>query len=93
MRHPGARHSICFEGRATNAECGLRLGAAELVSGAEMDLSEGIVEGHEIGACILTPDYDIDRLSNEVEYRDNGTNLDAPVLPVPTPRDSLESSQ
>jgi hypothetical protein len=64
-----------------------------LQDGAEMDLSSGEVRGHTIGACILVPDYDIDRLTDDVAYADNETNLESPALVVPVPRNPLSSSQ
>ena len=35
--------------------------------------------------------YDIGRLENEIEYRDNEVNLDATSLPVPMPADPGEA--
>ncbi|RLB54190.1 MAG: hypothetical protein DRJ42_09800 [Deltaproteobacteria bacterium] len=48
-----------------------------------LDLMSGVVSGSEIGACVQVDGYDYGRLTNDVEYRDNGTNLEATMLPVP----------
>ncbi len=50
---------------------------------AVLDLSHGEVRGAAIGACVQVPDYDVARLTNEVEYRENGTQLVSTSLPVP----------
>ncbi|NIS34126.1 MAG: hypothetical protein GWO04_31085 [Actinobacteria bacterium] len=49
-----------------------------------MDLFEGEVAGNEVGANVQVPGYDLERLRNEVQYRDNTVNLDATSLPVPS---------
>ena len=49
----------------------------------EADLSEGEIVGCEIGACLQVDGYDVTRLQEGVRYRDNGTNLQATMLPVP----------
>jgi hypothetical protein len=62
------------------ATCGVHLALD-----AEVDLSDGLVTEAEIGACVQVDDYDVDRLSMDVAYRDNQTNLDSTSLPVPEP--------
>ncbi len=49
-----------------------------------LDVRDGIVDGAEIGACIQVAEYDLARLQDGVVYRDNGTNLDVTMLPVPS---------
>jgi hypothetical protein len=56
---------------------------------AALDISAGLVERAEIGACVQVPDYDFDRLTDDVVYRDNGTNLETTELPVPPTLGSL----
>jgi hypothetical protein len=55
-----------------------------IANGATMDLSRGEISHAEIGACVQIDAYDVERLSNDVTYRDNTINLDATALPVPT---------
>jgi hypothetical protein len=63
------------------ALCGVQVGPS-----GEMDLTSGTVSGSSIGACVLSGAFDIDRLIQDVEFRDNGTNLDVNgMLPVPDP--------
>jgi len=63
--------------------CGLLLSAGEFGALPDVDLTNGLVEQTEIGACVQVDGYDLDRISNGVTYRDNGTNLQATMLPVP----------
>jgi hypothetical protein len=42
-----------------------------------------------IGACVQVDGYDLTRLSDEVEFRDNESNLDTTSLPVITPVNPL----
>jgi hypothetical protein len=53
--------------------------------GSSLDLAFGEVRGCAIGVCIQIDGYALDRVSNGVGYRDNGTNLDSTSLPVPAP--------
>jgi hypothetical protein len=41
------------------------------------------VERAAIGACVQVDDYDLSRLMHDVQYRDNGLNLDTTTLTVP----------
>jgi len=50
-----------------------------------VDLMSGDVTGAAIGACVQVDDYDLMRLSNDVRYQDNDTNVQATTLPVPEP--------
>jgi hypothetical protein len=59
------------------------LAGVQLVA-SEADLTDGEVANNPIGANIQIDGYDPSRLSTRVEYRDNGVNLDAQSLPVPT---------
>jgi hypothetical protein len=47
-------------------------------------LGRGTVSGLQIGACVQSEGFDIDTLRGEVQYRDNGRNLDTTELPVPS---------
>ncbi len=63
--------------------CGVFLSQGSAAT--ELDLHEGIVQGAAIGACLQVPGFSLDRLSDDVHYRDNGTNFDTDTsLPVPT---------
>jgi hypothetical protein len=59
----------------------------------QMDLVDGTIRGHVVGAAIDAESYDFMRLSNRVAYSDNEVNLDARVLPVPDPGDPLAGSE
>jgi len=50
----------------------------------ELDLSDGIVSGGAIGACVQVSSYDVERLAMNVAYTDNGVNIDSTELPVPS---------
>lgn len=63
---------------AEAALCGV-----QVARGGSADLTRGEVRSSLVGACVQVPEYDFERLSNEVRYVDNGTNLDARDLPVP----------
>jgi len=72
------------------ATCGVFLAGDPTMPGpTEVDLAEGVVAESEIGACVQVDDYDLMRLTNGVEYRDNTTNLDTTMLPVPGLIDDL----
>jgi len=43
----------------------------------------GSISESESGACVQVDSYDLERLRDAVEYRDNVTNLTATTLPVP----------
>ncbi len=66
------------------ALCGLYVG-----EGADADASTGVVGSCEIGACVAEPSFDTGRISDGVQYVDNGSNLDARSLPVPEPAEDL----
>jgi hypothetical protein len=65
---------------ANDSVCGV-----VLFPGAEVDLGHGEVSGNEIGACVQVDGYDFARLSSDVVYRANMSNLSATTLPVPDP--------
>jgi len=60
--------------------CGIQLAVM-----GQLDLDHGTVRGSTIGACVQVPGYDFGRLTTDVRYVDNGTNLDTTDLPVPPP--------
>ncbi len=62
------------------ALCGL-----QLATDGRVDLDMGEVSGCPVGACVQVDGYDLTRLSATVDYYDNGANLQATTLPVPTP--------
>jgi hypothetical protein len=59
----------------------------------QMDLREGTVSSSPIGANIQAESYEIGRLSEQVAYKENDTNLDSRTLPVPGAPDSLDFQQ
>ncbi len=66
------------------ATCGVFLSPLDEFGGVPaVDLRSGTVSMSAIGACVQVEGYDLDRLTTDVAYRDNGTNLDSTMLPVP----------
>lgn len=65
----------------TVSESGL-CGIAVALDG-DLDARSGVVEENGIGACVGVPDYDLERLIRDVQYRDNRINLDTVELPIP----------
>ena len=65
----------------SSAVCGV-----QIADTSSMDLSSGTVQSCLIGACVQVDGYDLDRLTNDVAYLDNETNLDSTRLPVPSPQ-------
>ncbi len=64
--------------------CGVLLSYANAsTTPPEVDLSTGVIQNAEIGACVNLDSYDLERLSNRVVFRDNTTNLETTSLPVP----------
>ena len=57
----------------------------------EADLLRGEVSRAIIGANVQNPDFDINRLTSEVRYIDNETNLGSATLPVPEPSVTLDA--
>jgi len=63
-----------------------------IAEGTEMDISDGAIVGHAIGACLQVDGYDPDRLTDRVFY-DNAVNLQTTDLPVPaTTEDPIADS-
>jgi hypothetical protein len=85
----GATTSLRRFRLSTAATCGLFL-AELLATEPSLDVESGIVEGAAIGACVQYDGYDLDRVMQDVIYRDNGVNLDATMLPVPDPPGTVE---
>jgi len=52
--------------------------------GGGLDLMTGTVSGSAIGACVQDDGFDVSRLTGGVAYVDNGVNLDATTLPIPS---------
>lgn len=65
-----------------SATCGLFL-AAVADHETALDVASGVVERSAIGACVQIDGYDLGRLSLDVLYRDNESNLASTMLPVP----------
>ena len=60
----------------------------QLSNNGRMDLHDGVVRGHQIGACVQQ-EYELGRLTDMVAF-DNDANLEATTLPVPEPIESIE---
>jgi len=52
---------------------------------SQLDLMNGEVANTAIGACVLSDAYDFERLTRDVTYHDNDSNLDSTRLPTPMP--------
>jgi hypothetical protein len=50
-----------------------------------IDLHGGLVSDNPIGVCLQVDGYDVDRLTDGVVFRDNGTVIEATSWPVPEP--------
>jgi hypothetical protein len=71
----------------TNAgDCGV-----QVTEDAGLDLRDGVIAANSIGACVQQDGYDLSRLSTNVRYSDNGTSLDATMLPIPMPLDATST--
>ncbi|MBL9037464.1 MAG: hypothetical protein JNG84_03010, partial [Archangium sp.] len=55
----------------------------ELAGGGVVDLADGDISGHRVGANVMTPDFDLARIDQRVRYRDNERKLTAEVVPLP----------
>jgi hypothetical protein len=71
-----------------NALCGVQVAMAPMdappaSAGGEIDLHEGEVSGHPVGANVQTDGFDPTRLMDRVVFRENDRNLDMTALPVP----------
>jgi hypothetical protein len=65
------------------------LTGVQIDMGGQMDLHQGEISDNPIGAAVAEEGYDFSRLSDQVAYRNNGVNLDARSLPLPTAIDSV----
>jgi hypothetical protein len=61
------------------------LAGVQVAEDGAMDLADGVISGHLVGANVQVAGYDVARLSVRVRYESNGTNLDSTELPVPPP--------
>ncbi len=62
-----------------NHVCGV-----QAAQGGRVQLSQGKISGHAIGACILSEDFDLRQLEDQVDFQDNDVKLSAaPGLYVP----------
>jgi hypothetical protein len=57
----------------------------QIAEGGQLDLANGRVRGHPIAACVQADGYDLGRLSDDVVYEDNDSNIQTTNLPVPAP--------
>jgi len=62
---------------------------AMVTPGGALNLADGEIRNAAIGACVQIDGFDFASLMQGVTYRDNGTNLEATMLPVPDPVSSL----
>lgn len=71
---------------------GARLCGVMVAAGGELDLSAGSIGGSTVGACVQVEGYDLERITDGVEYReDNGIAVDSTSHMVPSPTDPLGS--
>jgi hypothetical protein len=56
----------------------------QIATDGAMDLARGRIEDNAFGACVQVDPYDLQRLSADVIYRGNGSNLESTSLPVPS---------
>jgi hypothetical protein len=61
------------------------LAGVQVANDGQIDLRDGEVASNPVGVNIQVPDYDVERLIDRVQFRNNGTNLDSSELPVPDP--------
>lgn len=83
----GAHVEVSYFRVATSALCGV-----QIASDGQLDLSNGEVSGSPVGVNVQVPGYDLSRLTDGVEYRDNDQNLDAASLPIPSPRGLVDGA-
>ncbi len=60
--------------------CGL-----QIAHDAELDVSDGVVRGAAVGACVEVAGYDIGRVTGSVSYENNDINVDTAERAVPEP--------
>lgn len=70
-----------------SALLGVRIG----LYGTTVNLSNGTVSNNPIAANVQDPDYDVSALQDNVQYINNGVNLDTEVIPVPEPTQPFDS--
>jgi len=70
---------------------GARLCGAMVASDGELDLRDGEITEATVGTCVQVDGYDVGRLTEDVQYRDNGINVDATDHSLPPPPDPLSS--
>lgn len=73
------------------ATCGV-LFERDTLNPAVVVLTDGVVERTSIGACVQVPGYDLELLSDGVDYVDNESNLESTTLPLPEPVDSVDGA-
>ena len=62
-----------------NAAAGLQVAAS-----AHLDVSHGVVASNPVGANIQVPGFDADRVTGDVDYHDNASDIDMSAMNVPT---------
>ncbi|MEM9190590.1 MAG: right-handed parallel beta-helix repeat-containing protein, partial [Myxococcota bacterium] len=63
--------------------CGVQLAEGSL------DLQDGTIRGHSIGACVQVDGYDTTRLTDTVEFEANDVPIQATTIPIAMPAASL----
>lgn len=63
-----------------SAFCGVQIAAD-----GEVDLARGRIEGHPVAVCLGDGGYDVARLRDEVDFRDNAALIEAAQVVVPDP--------
>ena len=57
----------------------------QVAEGGVMDLRDGEVTYNLIGANVQTADFDVNRLVDNVVYRNNERDFDSAFMPIPDP--------
>jgi hypothetical protein len=65
------------------------LAGLALTRGGTIDLLDGEVAFNPVGVNVDAPDYDLDRLRNQVRYHDNDLTLQAISLPEPRASETI----
>ena len=73
---------------AENALCGI-----QIASQGDLQLQDGTVRDHIVGVSIHLDDFHLDKLTNNVVYRNNQRNLVTNALPLPLPLPLPDGSQ
>lgn len=66
---------------------GARLCGVQVHGGGGLDLRDGTIANATVGACVQIDDYDVGRLTDGVEFTENGVAVQSTSFAPPEPRD------